>query len=374
MQNKLENRLGAEVGPRGGKIIGKTKTGKPIYENFDHPSHSNFSKSDHDDASKIHHMFEGEAQKHLDRFPHNDAQKSRSDFHRKQRVQHSQGAPMSKGIVPMPPHVHHEMHPEVSSNTITMPIPKPHQSKNPPLPKVSSLEEKMAEIENRISNEVGPRGGKIIGKTSTGKPIYMSHGNRNHKGFSKVDHEDAVRHHSWLASKAGEDYHAQGNRDGTISDKGMRNQKHLKKVMDHHRAQAHAHLGSAQGTKRAPDQRDFDRMDRQNDPDKRSLSWKNVKSGIEELEKRMADVGARGGKIIGKTKSGKPIYESYNHHAHKGFTSEDHEDAARHHAHHAENSLGKNNKAVKHHTDQMHRHIEHYYHGGAQDFSNQTTH
>jgi len=38
--------------------------------------------------------------------------------------------------------------------------------------------------------------------------------------------------------------------------------------------------------------------------------------------------GSRGGKVIGHTKSGKPIYDDPNHESHKNFTSEDHYNAA----------------------------------------------
>jgi 8-oxo-dGTP diphosphatase len=39
--------------------------------------------------------------------------------------------------------------------------------------------------------------------------------------------------------------------------------------------------------------------------------------------------GSRGGKIIGHTRSGKPIYETAKHHKHADFTHEDHADAAK---------------------------------------------
>lgn len=41
--------------------------------------------------------------------------------------------------------------------------------------------------------------------------------------------------------------------------------------------------------------------------------------------------GSRGGKIIGHTKSGKPIYESANHESHKDFTSDEHREADKMH-------------------------------------------
>lgn len=42
--------------------------------------------------------------------------------------------------------------------------------------------------------------------------------------------------------------------------------------------------------------------------------------------------GSKGGKVIGHTKSGKAIYDKHDHPAHKGFTKQDHADAARVHA------------------------------------------
>lgn len=41
-------------GSRGGKIIGHTGSGKPIYDSANHPSHKNFTSEDHRDASAIH--------------------------------------------------------------------------------------------------------------------------------------------------------------------------------------------------------------------------------------------------------------------------------------------------------------------------------
>lgn len=41
-------------GSRGGKVIGHTRSGKPIYENSNHPDHKGFSSSDHLDAAKAH--------------------------------------------------------------------------------------------------------------------------------------------------------------------------------------------------------------------------------------------------------------------------------------------------------------------------------
>ena len=48
------NKAGKGEGSKGGKVIGHTKSGKPIYENANHPAHKNFTMNDHDDARKMH--------------------------------------------------------------------------------------------------------------------------------------------------------------------------------------------------------------------------------------------------------------------------------------------------------------------------------
>lgn len=41
-------------GSKGGHVIGHTKSGKPIYNTYDHPAHKDFNEHDHDDAHHIH--------------------------------------------------------------------------------------------------------------------------------------------------------------------------------------------------------------------------------------------------------------------------------------------------------------------------------
>ena len=45
---------GGGPGSRGGKIIGHTKSGKPIYMSHKHPSHGDFTKQEHSEAAKLH--------------------------------------------------------------------------------------------------------------------------------------------------------------------------------------------------------------------------------------------------------------------------------------------------------------------------------
>ena len=48
----------------------------------------------------------------------------------------------------------------------------------------------------------GSRGGKIIGHTSGGKPIYSSHGHAGHADFTKGEHGEAAEIHTTKSNKA----------------------------------------------------------------------------------------------------------------------------------------------------------------------------
>lgn len=57
---------------------------------------------------------------------------------------------------------------------------------------------------------------------------------------------------------------------------------------------------------------------------------KKQKKELVEYEEKMkkGGEGSKGGKVIGHTRSGKPIYDQFNNPAHKDFTAEDHESAS----------------------------------------------
>lgn len=61
--------------------------------------------------------------------------------------------------------------------------------------------------------------------------------------------------------------------------------------------------------------------------------------------------GSRGGKVIGHTKSGKPVYEDVGHSAHAAFTPEEHEDAGKAHTDLSDKHWDAKGHAAK---DQMH--------------------
>ena len=119
----------------------------------------------------------------------------------------------------------------------------------------------------------GSRGGKIVGHTSGGKPIYSSAGNRNHKGFTKKEHNEAYHVHSRIRSNLNEERHETANSDGTVSKQQIKKRAQLQKQIEHHHNQAQRHQAISEGDEGSPDQKDFDRMDRQNDPQHRSRAW-----------------------------------------------------------------------------------------------------
>jgi len=62
-----------------------------------------------------------------------------------------------------------------------------------------------------------------------------------------------------------------------------------------------------------------------------SLVWnprKSLDQALDDLIKAATGEGSRGGKIIGHTRSGKPIYQDANHADHSSFTKQDHKNAA----------------------------------------------
>lgn len=81
------------------------------------------------------------------------------------------------------------------------------------------------------------------------------------------------------------------------------------------------------------------------------------KSEESDLEK--GGEGSRGGKVIGHTKSGKPIYDSHNHSSHSKFSSKDHEDAEALHGEEMSKykpTTLEGREKLKYHKEQSHEH------------------
>lgn len=173
----LEIRL-AETGPRGGNIIGKTKSGKPIYDKADHPEHKGFTGQDHLDASDAHNsILKGLHAKASEDFRNGygpETQDKKIRHHEGERDNHEASEFLMRNK-------RAETGPRCGKGYKIM-----LDSKDPT--KTVGVKERRA--------ETGPRGGVIIGKTESGKPIYDSHDHPAHKDFTEADHADAMKAHS----------------------------------------------------------------------------------------------------------------------------------------------------------------------------------
>lgn len=59
--------------------------------------------------------------------------------------------------------------------------------------------------ENDIEKAEGSKGGKVIGHTKSGKPIYATQNARHEKSFTSADHKDAAYAHLDLSTKLGKE-------------------------------------------------------------------------------------------------------------------------------------------------------------------------
>lgn len=94
------------------------------------------------------------------------------------------------------------------ANSIISAVIKGLKGDNSNVKKIVSKLRDVQEMINDVGHQltaairIGPRGGKIIGETSTGKPIYEKADHSGHKGFSGKDHQEAYAAHSVLGERA----------------------------------------------------------------------------------------------------------------------------------------------------------------------------
>lgn len=168
--------------------------------------------------------------------------------------------------------------------------------------RIANWDRRYAEAHSNISKGgEGSRGGKVIGHTKSGKPIYEIASHEGHKDFTEQDHKDARAIHEKKALKHYDTLHTAGVSVNKRRSAGQKHQQHMR--------QADAHMDAARGSE----------IKKSHEPIAIEIA------GIEEIVK--GGEGSRGGKIIGHTKSGKPIYDTFHHPGHESFTIEDHKDA-----------------------------------------------
>ena len=138
----------------------------------------------------------------------------------------------------------------------------------------------------------GSKGGKVIGHTKSGKPIYAGKRASDYKDFSKEDHADArVKH---LANKT-----------HSFADEHSEEFSKEKPKSDSSTSGARNHTGMGDALK---------------DSKKTSKPKKEKEDDVEDI----TEVG----ESIGKTSSGKHVYSNKHPNDYKDFSKEDHKEAA----------------------------------------------
>lgn len=177
-----------------------------------------------------------------------------------------------------------------------------------------------------IKGGEGSRGGKVIGHTQSGKPVYKTHTSETHQDFTSKDYQDASTLHLIEQGKAYD------RKDFTSQ------QHHMKQDMLH-------------------------------------SSFAKQARGVERIEKELKEEQDKAAekeknKAIGATKSGKAIHNNFDHEDHKDFTAEDHAEASDTHdqlaGKHAEDVIASKDHTersehadkVKFHLEQSHKHFQ----------------
>jgi len=208
----------------------------------------------------------------------------------------------------------------------------------------------------------GSRGGMVIGRTKSGKPIYASTNHESYGKFHSKDHRDAAEFHTKAAIAAKD----QGNKKAwkmhaTAAEAHSRSQWQKMSKGRKEEAPGEEHperkLPPEEKKQAAEQMKKLkERMDDQEDDG--SVSEEEFKSGklptagsalgksLQNLNRALLEKngeppfekagpkgpGSRGGKVIGYTQSGKAIYENSHHVGrHRGWSKQDHSDAANAH-------------------------------------------
>lgn len=144
---------------------------------------------------------------------------------------------------------------------------------------------------------------RVIGKTSRGMDVHSNHAHNDPDDWSVEDHREAGysarREHDKLRGTLSTIQSVGLGKEAGGKIKGL--MKEVKKTHDHHKKEAMT-------------------LDSSLEVD--DEGW------LVDIEDAGFGPGSKGGRVIGHTKSGKPIYLSHKHPSHQNFTAEDHRNAS----------------------------------------------
>lgn len=228
----------------------------------------------------------------------------------------------------------------------------------------------------------GSRGGKIIGHTKSGKPVYASKSANEYSDFSKDDHKDA----SNLHDKQKEDLR-NSTKHGLITSQKKyveRSKKHENISNDHFKNSREkgddikiSGKGDGANVGWVKKAEDIDELEKAFDIDnpfyyndeEELIKGRAAAEGEERTwgGKKYKKSGGKwmlvgsgkeksGNEILGKTKSGKAIYNDASHEDHKNFSIKEHREASSAHVEKYKQLKDSDKKKAEHHLDQS---IEH---------------
>jgi hypothetical protein len=107
----FESDLEKAEGSKGGKVIGHTRTGKPIYENHNHPSHESFTKQEHHDAAEVNSNLTDKYADHKDQSKRERSQRATHEYnkHMNSAQKESEKESTQKHIIDKPHEAAHKL-------------------------------------------------------------------------------------------------------------------------------------------------------------------------------------------------------------------------------------------------------------------------
>jgi hypothetical protein len=306
-EERKKKTLEKSKGARGGHVIGYTQSGKPIYEAANHSSHKDFSKKDHADALQAH--------KELTPTAGNLKALMEAKYHAEQQKTHlnaMENNKMKKSVVEK----------SIINNTMSLePFIETDRGGKfemnmDDMNRQALLDELIAmdAMASEEMRDVLHQGGPEMSESWTGQTIDDPQPHMDYElGAEDLKTPKSENKNDQIADKI-----IELNKLGEMSHEERMEMR--EKIMMILEALMERQLEKAVISKALD-----------------TLSVKlNLPNGkLHTLYDKVVELkkseGARGGKIIGHTKSGKPIYEHAEHKGHEGFHYEDHFDAMKVH-------------------------------------------
>ncbi|RYF12880.1 MAG: hypothetical protein EOO40_00060 [Deltaproteobacteria bacterium] len=295
-------------GSRGGKVLRTLPNGKDVYQAKagTDPGYAHFTAQDHKDAAEA----------------HSDAHKQ---AHAKSSAPNATPAEVKSAQSAMQRHSHNAHRHRLMADTLKQKAGgNTAKSNNTNIYNEADMEacDILGDYLAKAGTGPGSRGGNVIGKTRSGKPVYAS--GEKTTGYDVRDHHDAMDRHSAEQKKMHQQSKAPKDKNTTVADHKANALKFSGQAGAHGKlADRHSKLATKLKAMGKSDRNDAEYYLHKSD-----WSASDVLGAY--LAKANTGAGSRGGSILGYTKtSHKPIYasDSASSTRYKNFTSKDHGEA-----------------------------------------------